>query len=218
MIRVLVVMLGAVLALPNTCTTTIYTIERALYYSDAQHLLNKEEGFMAIFNPIYELTLRLEGGYKLHQNATESAVTYAGIYRKAHPHWKGWKFIDAKDMDNPELTNAVIRFYKEQFWNKIRGDEIEDQEIAKHLFEFAVNAGVPTAVKLLQLCVGETPDGVVGKDTLKAINSSNPTEVVYCFTLAKIKRYNELANKDPNKYGLYLRGWLNRAFAILEAS
>jgi hypothetical protein len=31
----------------------------------------------------------------------------------------------------------------------------------------------------------------------------------------KIKHYLDLSNSDPKRYGIYLRGWLNRAMEAL---
>lgn len=38
-------------------------------------------------------------------------------------------------------------FYRKEFWDKIKGDEIESQEAANILYNFAVNSGVSRTVK-----------------------------------------------------------------------
>ena len=40
------------------------------------------------FEKSFLKVMELEGGFALHQNQTESQVTYAGIYRKAQPENK----------------------------------------------------------------------------------------------------------------------------------
>jgi hypothetical protein len=35
------------------------------------------------------------------------------------------------------------------------------------------------------------------------------------YTIARIKHYLDLSNSDPKRYGIYLRGWLNRAMEAL---
>ena len=80
---------------------------------------------MADFQPAFEKMIRNEGGYKLHNIASDrGGQTYAGIARNSHPNWPGWRFIDANDLDNAELTQRVREFYKAQFWDKISGDGI----------------------------------------------------------------------------------------------
>lgn len=47
------------------------------------------------------------------------------------------------------LTHQVVRsIYKKNYWDSIRGDEIESQEIANGIYDMAVNAGVGTAIIL----------------------------------------------------------------------
>jgi hypothetical protein len=35
------------------------------------------------------------------------------------------------------------------------------------------------------------------------------------YTIARIKHYLDLANSDPKRYEIYLRGWLNRTMKAL---
>jgi lysozyme family protein len=65
-------------------------------------------------------------------------------------------------LDNSELTRMVRDFYRRNFWDKVKGDELEKQVVAEAIFDFAVNAGLRTAAKLAQLVVGATPDGIIG--------------------------------------------------------
>jgi len=46
------------------------------------------------FEAAFQKVIRLEGGFVLHRHKTEKDVTYAGIYRAAHPRWEGWEWID----------------------------------------------------------------------------------------------------------------------------
>lgn len=52
-----------------------------------------------------------------------------------------------KDMKN--ISKETVRdIYKKNYWDVIRGDEIESQEKANQIYDMAVNAGVGTAVIL----------------------------------------------------------------------
>ena len=167
------------------------------------------------FEKALEKVLQLEGGLKLHKNPTEKAETYAGIYRKEHPYWEGWEYID-KGLTPP--FELVEKFYYENFYKPF--EKIENETIRDLLFEFSVNAGIKTAIKLLQKVVGAKPDGILGNETLAKLDeySQKHTEKNFIkdFTLARIAFYTGLANKNPQKYGLYLRGWINRSFKAME--
>lgn len=165
---------------------------------------------MAEFQPAYEKMIRNEGGYLNHKvTGDRGGQTYAGIARAFHSDWKGWDLIDRNDLDNPALTELVIEFYKAKFWEKIKGDEIQNQRIAETVFDFSVNAGVRTATKLLQLVVGETPDGIVGAKTLASVNQADGELFVTKYALAKVARYTEIVKRDRSQIK-FLLGWLNR--------
>ena len=163
------------------------------------------------FREALQKVLQLEGGLKLHRNPTEQAETYAGIYRKAHPEWEGWRYIDKGEMPPFEL---VERFYYENFYKPF--EEIENERIKNLLFETSVNLGIRQTVKLAQKILGLPVDGILGPRTLSALNSVNPEEFIKDFTLARIAFYTALANKNPKKYALYLRGWINRALEAMS--
>jgi len=163
------------------------------------------------FEKALEKVLELEGGLRLHKNPTENFETYAGIYRKAHPEWEGWKYID-KGLEPP--FELVKEFYYENYWRPF--EEVKDERIKTLLFETAINLGTRQAVKLAQKVLGVKVDGILGPKTLQALNSADPKDFIRDFTLARIAFYTALANKNPRKYGLYLRGWINRTLEVLS--
>lgn len=163
---------------------------------------------MANFLPAYEAMIRNEGGYKLHTVAGDrGGMTYAGIARNRWPNWHGWRDIDHGETPDTEL---VRDFYRVNFWDMVRGDDIADQRIARSLFDFSVNAGAGTAIKLAQIVVGATPDGALGPKTLAAINVMDGEKFALAYTVAKIARYEQIVTKDRAQ-GKFLLGWVRRA-------
>ena len=163
------------------------------------------------FERALEKVLQLEGGLRLHKNPTEDFETYAGIYRKAHPNWEGWKYLD-RGLEPP--YELVKKFYYENYWKPF--EEVKDDNIRALLFETAVNLGVRQTVKLAQKVLDVKVDGVLGPKTLEALNSVDPKDFIRDFTLARIAFYTALANKNPKRYSLYLRGWINRTLEALS--
>lgn len=162
---------------------------------------------MANFLTVFESMIRNEGGYKLHTVAGDrGGMTYAGIARNFHPRWPGWSAIDQGEIPETEL---VRQFYQKNFWAAIQGDLIIHQTVARSLFDFAVNAGVITAVRLAQIVVGTTPDGKIGPKTVDALNAVDPEKFVLSFALAKLARYRDIVNKDRTQQK-FLLGWVNR--------
>lgn len=159
------------------------------------------------FEEHFQRVIQLEGGFRLHKNPGEPVETYAGIYRKAYPTWEGWSYIDRGKTPPTEL---VRRFYYENFYQHL--EDIENPIIRFAIFEFGVNAGLKKAIKIAQAVVGTSPDGIIGPKTLSALNSVEPDDFIKSYLIARIKHYLDIVNSDPKRYGLYLRGWLNRAF------
>lgn len=165
---------------------------------------------MLSFESILDKVLKMEGGLKLHKNPTEKYETYAGIYRKAHPEWEGWKYID-KGLEPP--FELVKDFYYENYYKPF--EEVRDERVKSLLFETAINLGVRQAVKLAQKVLGVKADGILGPKTLGALNSAEPEDFIRDFTLGRIAFYTALTNKNPKKYGPYLRGWINRSLEAM---
>jgi len=171
---------------------------------------------MADFNPAFEKMIVDEGGYQLTTLAGDTGgMTYAGIARNPNPHWPGWGLIDHGALNNPLLTGMVRSFYKAEFWDRIRGDEITNPIVAENIFNFGVNTGIKVAIKLAQLIVGATPDGAVGDVTLQKLNAIDGEAFRKAYALAKITRYADICNKNRTQ-SRFLLGWINRTLKGLK--
>lgn len=123
--------------------------------------------------------LKTEGGYVNDKNDS-GGETFKGIARNFWHDWAGWKIVDqAKKQPgfprslyaNAQLTDLVVLFYKTNFWDKIGGNNIKNQDIAHMLVDSAVNEGVKPAVKRAQKIVGLTPTGIVDALLISKLNT-----------------------------------------------
>lgn len=162
---------------------------------------------MADFNIAFDRTMLNEGGYKLTSIAADKGgQTYAGLSRVANPGWSGWIAIDRGDTPATEQVRAI---YRANYWNPIKADEITKQSIANSLYDFAVNAGVRTAVKLAQVVVGVVPDGSIGPKTLASLNTVEEEFFKLAYAMAKVARYESIVSKDRSQ-DKFLLGWIRR--------
>ena len=174
---------------------------------------------MAQFNEAINKTLKTEGGY-VNDPDDRGGETYRGVARNFWSNWSGWKDIDlAKSKDNfplcldaDEVLQTNIRlFYKHNFWDFVKGDFINDQEIAESIFDFAVNSGRRTSIIMVQKALKVKVDGILGNITLGKINR---IEAPKCFLLAfaneKIKRYIRLC-KQKKSQKKFFYGWVRRS-------
>jgi lysozyme family protein len=172
---------------------------------------------MADFTTAYELTVKAEGGY-VNDPQDPGGETYKGVARSRNSKWSGWLNIDLLKSksnfprnldDDQELQIQIKNLYETNYWDKIKGDDIEDQDIAESIFDFAVNAGPITSAKLAQMTVNAKTDGHIGPNTLEKINKDDKRAFLAVFALAKIGRYVSICEKKPTSRK-YFFGWIRR--------
>lgn len=173
---------------------------------------------MADFTQAFQLTIAHEGGY-VNDPDDPGGETYKGVARKIHSKWDGWQTIDMLkrqtgfpgNLDkDPELQEAIADFYRVNFWDRVKGDNITDQKVAESIFDFAVNAGVGTSASLAQMVVETKADGVIGQESIAKINAFDTDHFLAAFTVAKIARYVNIVKKRPTSRK-YFYGWVLRA-------
>lgn len=149
---------------------------------------------------IYELTKNT-----LAHNTTNDAGgwTKFGISQRAYPH------LDIKNL----TIDAAISLYKTDYWDKVKGDNIQAYALAFAIFDQAVNRGVVTAVKQAQKILGISQDGVAGNQFLSAINAANPMSFLNSFLSASEAAYRAIAAAKSSQND-FLNGWLNRVGSI----
>lgn len=165
----------------------------------------------------------------LHKNETETGLTYYGIYQSAHPKWIGWATIrnhlkeaggDRRRASRAsyldiDLTQNVLYFYYTKYWRPLRLDDIDSQKIAEEMFFFYVNIGDrKKVVRFAQSIVGEVVDGVIGKNTIRSLNNFDESIFDKEYDGKEISHYKRLVKYNPKRFGIYLKGWINRAKII----
>jgi len=173
---------------------------------------------MANFKIALDLVFAHEGTY-VNDPSDTGGETYKGVARSVWPKLALWKLVDVMknyatfptNLDtNPGIQQSIENFYETEYWNKIRGNEITNQDIANSIFDFAVNSGVVTSIILAQNAVGTTPDGIIGHNTLDLFNTYDKSNFIIAFTLLKIVRYVHIVKKRPESRK-YFYGWVCRS-------
>jgi lysozyme family protein len=127
--------------------------------------------------------------------------------------------------DLPLETACAI--YRKDYWDRIKGDLITDQQIAEKLCDMAVNFGTATAVMILQDVLNALNDratlwgdlpvtGNFGPMTLEALShalSQHPQHrrsILFGLAACAGARYIAICKRDPEQER-FARGWLLRA-------
>ena len=173
------------------------------------------------FDKAFELMMELEGGYTLHKNPTESTETYSGIYRRYHNSWEGWDYIDQGKTPPKQLVKS---FYRTEFWDRIKGDELAGG-IDTVVFDFAVNSAPSDAIKALQEAIGfsgKDVDGIIGSGTLARhdvmvsdFHLSRCAEVIEEVSALRLTHMMKSNKKDLKAYG---KGWSRRVCKVMARS
>ena len=136
-------------------------------------------------------------------------TTKFGISQRSHPT------IDVKHLS---LADAE-EIYRNEYWSKMQGDEIRDDDVAAKLLDMAVNMGPHQAIVLCQRALNVLAlhqaleeDGVMGPATLAALNDGEPRLLVAVLRSFCEEFYRQIAAVKP-EYHKYLHGWLIRANA-----
>lgn len=186
---------------------------------------------MADFFKCYNKLIKIEGGYA-NDTDDRGKETYRGVSRKSFPAWAGWVRVDAAKSkpgfplsldSNAALQAAVVVFYRLNFWNIQRLDEVENNNIALELFDTAVNMGNKPAAQIIQRALNvlnrqgkDYPDtrldGNIGPATVALVNNfKNPRLLYDVMNTLQGARYVQICEADPTQER-FMHGWLTRVY------
>ena len=171
---------------------------------------------------LINLILKGEGGYA-NDSADRGKETYCGIASAFFPNWKGWKILKKYKplkynqviTTDAELVELVLEFYEEEFYNKLKIENIDYILLAGHVLDHSVNAGIKNGVKLLQKAinivygVNISVDGIIGNTTLSYVNGNKTKELAQEYINQRKQYYNSIVKKNSSLQK-FLKGWLKR--------
>lgn len=175
---------------------------------------------MANFQEYYDRLLKpFEGGYNLIKQ-DRGGETYKGIARNENPNWEGWKTVDAWKarkggklpynfiIPDSNLDKLVLQLFKVKYWDKLKADFIKNQSLAEILVDWYINGGLK--IKPIQTYLKITADGLMGQQTLNAINNTtNPAGLFEYIKDLRKKHYEKIIEDDPSQE-IFKDGWTNR--------
>jgi lysozyme family protein len=170
---------------------------------------------MADFNAFIPILQKIEGGYQNlagdsgnYNSNGELVGTNHGISAKFYEDIIGYP-PTVDDMKAITLDEAK-KLYKQYFWDKINGDNINNQSIANIICDAAINTGVGTIGKQVQKVLNNAfgynlpVTGNILSLTTAAINSVNQSALFLAIQAARVDYYVSLG-------GQYANSWITRA-------
>ena len=160
---------------------------------------------MADFNKYAPKLLQLEGGFVNHPE-DKGGITNCGITLETFRSFFG------QDKTVKDLQSMSYGSWKEimkvGYWDKVKGDEIENQSLAELIADWCVNSGL-SAIRKVQDVLGCKPDGIVGPITLSLINSSDAEVLHERIWKARQQFYINIVKRNPRQK-VFMNGWMNR--------
>jgi lysozyme family protein len=167
---------------------------------------------MDLFKQALHFVFGNEGGYSNHPDDHGGATNF-GVTQKTLDQWNDTypELEYPLGVENLSQDQAET-IYRTNYW---KWDGVSDPAIAIKLFDIGVNAGVYTAVRLLQraLCAVDKPvavDGHLGPRTLAATNTSDPGALLGQICTQHGAYYYAICARDQRQT-VFLKGWLKRA-------
>ena len=143
------------------------------------------------FDTAFSRLIDSEGGY-VNNPADPGGETKFGISKRSYP-----------DVDIANLTlDGAKAIYLRDFWNPL-GDA--HPAIKFQCFDFAVNSGIGTAIRKLQLAVGAADDGHWGPKSAAALASMDLNDVLMRFAAQRLLFMTSLST-----WAEFGKGWARR--------
>lgn len=172
--------------------------------------------FSLAFEAALAHVLKSEGGWSDHAKDPGGA-TMMGVTLKLFREWRRNPAMTKADLK--AITRDEVRqIYHDLFWRNIKGDELKPA-VALMAMDTAVNSGVRTAIKTLQRAANEggpfklIADGVLGPQSLTAINAIEPSRLLDAFGAQRMVFYGLLPI-----FPVFCKGWSRRLFAARAAA
>lgn len=183
-------------------------------------------------NEIIHIILKSEGGLNESEPENVGGVSNYGITEKALNDFRKWLLsekgianIPKSVRDIKEGSEIIYEFY-DWYFEQFHVWELPECLWLLHA-DFATNSG-SGAVKVVQQILGLQDDGVWGSGTTKAVatfvqefNNSLTEDpeldnhLIMEYHELKLSHYQNLVEKNPDKYGKWHNGWKKRAQHVL---
>ena len=168
-------------------------------------------------------------GYYVNDPTDKGGPTNMGItlgtWKQLGYDKNGDGVINSKDIKLLNKNDFTIIL--KNYWDKWKGDDINNQSIANILVDWYWGSG-KWGIVIPQRLLGLKEDGIVGPKTIAAINKTNQKELFDMIFNARVKFLNDIVDSSIDKYEAkihkkasqkdllkytqkrFIKGWLNR--------
>lgn len=176
---------------------------------------------MASFDENMFVVIKAEGGY---QNDPNDSVNFCGGVNAGTKYGvsaQGYQAFFGQCPSPQTMKDLSIDTAKQigkgNYWDKINGDKVDNQSVANMMFSYIWGSGASEISSLKAVAnqvngkrVMVENDNKITDNEVAIINGLNQELYFNALKEFRIRFFNGLATKNPERYGKYLQGWLNR--------
>ena len=166
---------------------------------------------MADVTKLAPYILKWEGGFVDHK-ADKGGATNMGVrigtWRQNGYDKDGDGDIDVADLKLLTKQDVINRILKPHYWDRWKADQIVSQPIANILVDWVWGSG-KWGIIIPQRLLGVESDGVVGQQTIMAVNKQSPADLFARINTARLTFLNDIVKNNPSQR-VFLKGWINR--------
>jgi len=165
---------------------------------------------MSTISKLSPIIAKWEGGF-VNDKIDKGGATNMGVTVNT---WKSVGYDKDNDGDIDEddikiLSKSDFDFVLKKYWDKWQADKINNQSIANILVDWYWSSG-KWGVVIPQRIVMVKPDGIVGNQTLTAINNFLPQKELFDKISDARKQFYESIVRNNPLQKRFIKGWYNR--------
>lgn len=159
------------------------------------------------FDEAFNRLIGHEGGYSNRSPQEDpGGETNWGISKRSYPN------LDIKHLTRDDAREIYLR----DFWMPVAASGNVHPAILFQVFDFAVNAGISTAIRKLQSAIGVADDGHWGPISAAKLASMDVNDVLMLFNAEQLDYRRKLSNWAANSSGWTARVANNLRYAAQD--
>ena len=165
---------------------------------------------MSRFDQCLKFVLEREGGYVCNSSDRGGATNH-GVTQSVYDDYRvraGRNRQPVIGIDAAEIADI----YRLRYWKAVHADKLP-RPVDLAVFDAAVNHGPRQAILFLQRAVGADDDGVIGPQTIAAVQADDKAglsaSVASAIVVMRREFYQKLVARDVTQKK-FLKGWNNR--------
>ena len=165
----------------------------------------------SLFYSTIPLVLKYEGGFTDNPN-DRGGRTNMGVTQGFLDTYKERAGVSVDDVRHLKEEDAIELYRTE--WNIYGFGKLDNSNVMKLVYDFAVNSGPLVAIKYLQRILNGkgkklAVDGYIGENTNRAANSVDEKWLVREIQKSRAEHCDRIVGQDP-KQREFIKGWFNR--------